>query len=134
LSVGKINLNLLHEVFTSVLTIALIIVAVLGYKSIRMVAWSYVIVMFLGVFFFAWFVRLEFSYLFCEMAEDYIPILLISMVMGLCVLLLAKSPFNMFIKLSLQIIIGTISYIILSIIFKPEGFMYILQYVRKLKK
>lgn len=134
LAIGKTGVNLFHEIITSVLTIILLLVAVFAFDSIILIAWSYVLIMILGLLIFAFFVKKHFAYSFSEMLSDYLPSFVLSCAMGVSAFACGAFPFAPAIKLITQVIVGAVVYIVLSYIFKVDGFMYLKKTVSNIKK
>ena len=134
LAVGKTGVNLFHEIITSVLTIILLLVAVFAFDSIILIAWSYVLIMILGLLVFAFFVKKYFAYSFWEMLTDYLPSFILSCAMGAAAFACGALPFAPAIRLIVQIAAGAIVYIVLSCIFKVDGFVYLKKTVSNRKK
>ena len=124
-SIGKSNLNLIHEVLTSTITVILLFVAVFAFDSVLLIAWSAVAVMVLGLGFYAIMVRRLFGYSFVEMIYDYLPATALSVLMAVFVYLTGALIENNVLKLIMQIIIGVAVYIILSIATKNKEFKYV---------
>lgn len=134
LAIGKTGVNLFHEIITSVLTIILLIVAVFVFDSIILIAWSYVLIMILGLIVFSIFIKKYFVYSFCEMLSDYLPPFVLSCVMGAAALACGAVFSVPMIRLIVQVVAGAIVYIVLSCIFKIDGFMYLKKTVSNIKK
>ena len=73
------------------------------------------------------FVKLPFR----KQVKDLIPSVLITMIMGLCVYLIGFISLNNIFMLIVQIFSGAVVYIAVSAIFKPKGYSYIMQIVKK---
>lgn len=78
------------------------------------------------------------GYKYTEQLQDILPSLLISLIMGVCVLLIGMLQVNLILVLLLQVVSGAVIYIVLSKIFRLDAFEYILgiakQYFVKAKK
>lgn len=134
LAIGKSNINLLHEIITSILNIVLMLIAAIGFKSVEMVAWSYVIVMIVGILIYGVAVGRYFKYSITELISDYCPSLIISMIMGGCVYFLGYVSIKPILKLVCQIIVGGGIYILLSSICKMDSYLYLKGYIKPLFK
>lgn len=110
LAIGKSGVNLAHEVITSVITILLIILAVFLYRSVQLIAWSYVIVAIAGTLFFAYFIRRDYSYSIREMCADYLPYLSLSLIMCAVVYAVRFLSIGSLLTLTIQIIVGILVY------------------------
>lgn len=134
LAIGKSNINLIHEIVTSVLTIVLMLIAALYFKNVEMVAWSYVVVMIVGILIYGVAIKIYFQYSIAEMIADYCPALLISVVMGGVVLLISAVNIPILLKFILQIVGGVLVFFLLSIIFRLDSYSYLREYIKSLFK
>lgn len=117
LGIGKSKYNLIHEVVGTVLSIVLVLMAVFIFDSIKLVAWSYVVTMVIGTGIFVFFVHKEFNYRFYEMFTDFIPYVLISVLMGLGVFFIGRLPVYPILLLIIQVIAGVFFYLFISHLF-----------------
>lgn len=131
LAIGKSNVNLLHEIVTSILTIILLLLAALKFENIYLIAWSYVIVMFFGICIYGYFIHQYFKYKFIEFLFDYLPIFIMSTLMGLVVYAIGFIELHSILKFVLQIIVGFFIYFAFSVLLKNEGFLYIKKILEK---
>lgn len=129
LSLGKSSLNLIHEIITSLATILLLVIAVFVFNSIELIAWSYVIVSLLGITLYGYWSNRHLKYRYCEMLLDYLPSLILSVIMCVCVMLLGLLNMGNFVKLFLQILAGISVYIALSAALKLRSFSYLFSIV-----
>ena len=130
LAIGNSKINLIHEIVTSILTIIFLFFAAFKLKNIFFIAWSYVIVMLIGLLIYIYYILRIFKYTIFEIINDYIPSFLISVLMGIIVYFVGKINFNNFFILCLQIIIGVIVYILFAIIIKDDSFYFIKSYIK----
>ena len=131
LAIGKSEVNLFHEVVTSVLTVALIILAAFYFRSIPLIAWSYVLISLLGTCIFSYFTVKNFPYKVIEIVRDYLPSPTLSGVMCVVVYFVGKIPFATIFVLLLQITVGIVIYIVGAWLFRMDELVYILQYMKK---
>lgn len=131
LAIGKSEVNLFHEVVTSVLTVALIILAAFYFRSIPLIAWSYVLISLLGTCIFSYFTVRNFPYKVSEILRDYLPSLTLSGIMCAVVFFVGKIPLATIFVLLLQIIVGIVIYIVGAWLFRMDELVYILQYMKK---
>ena len=134
LSVGKSNLNLLHETITSSLTIVLLVIAVFVFDSVVMIAISQVAVMVVGVGLYIAWTRQCFDYQFRELVKDFVPPVSMSLVMVTAVVLVDMVPLLGIVKLILQVLLGVLIYLGLSMAFKNPSYLWIKSYVFKALK
>lgn len=134
MAIGKSGVSLLHEIITSALTIVLLVLAVFVYDSIDLIAWSYVLVMVVGILYYSYVVNKEFAYRYFEIAVDYMPPILLSVVMGLCAYAVGFIQLPSVLKLVLQVLTGAAVYVVLSILFKMDSFLYLKNFLQSTMK
>lgn len=132
LAIGKSGINLLHEIVTSVLTILLIFLTTFCFKSVELIAWSYVIVSFVGTVIFTYFVIKEYKYNIKEVFRDYIPSLVLSVFMSACVYFIGMLQINMLIKLTVQIVVGIGIYISMAKTLELSEYIVLSEMIKKL--
>ena len=125
LALGKSSLNLIHEVVTSSITLILLLVGAFVLHSVEFIAWSAVITMVVGVVIYAFFVKKCIGYKFREMIADYFPIIFISMIMAAAVYVTGMCQVPNLIKMILQLAMGVIVYLALSILTKNKSFSFL---------
>ena len=130
LAKGKSGVNLLHELITSIVAIGLIIVSVTVYKSVTLIAFSYVIIAIIGTLIFSIFVRKYYNYKFIEMAVDYLPVLALSIIMCVAVILIGLLNVNVYLELLIQVFVGITIYLLGAIVMKLEEFKQIISLVK----
>lgn len=131
LAIGNTSLNLAHELLTSILTIIMMLACVFLVDSIPLIAWSYVFITIIGTSFLAYFIKKNFDYGYKEMFSDYLPSVIVSVLMGCLVFFLGRLPVNIYIKLIMQIFSGIGIYFLLTILFKFEEISIIKQVMRR---
>jgi len=125
LAIGKSKINMIHEIIGSVVSLSLIVVGVFVLNSIPFIAWSYVISMVIGTLIFVFATRSSFKYGLTEMARDFIPYLVMSLLMGVGVYFVGKININEWLLLFLQILIGLVLYFGLSALLKIKEFEFL---------
>lgn len=78
----------------------------------------------------SYYVNKYLRYSLVELLQDICPALILSMLMGICVVCIGKLECILFIRLALQVLIGITVYILGSIILRIDSFKYILNYVQ----
>lgn len=131
LAIGKSNVNLLHECVTSSMTIILLLMAVLAFNSVEFIAWSYVIIMLIGVTIYAYYAKKYINYSYIELIKDYFPSLAMSIIMGVFIYLFGMIRIHLFLKLCCQIILGIGIYVFLSVVLLNEEFIYLFDFFKK---
>lgn len=133
LAIGKSGLVLIHEVITSVLTVVLVVVAVFGIGTVDSIAWSYVVVMLVGMAIYLVFGKKYLRYSFIEVMKDILPSYVVSTIMVCVVMAIDLIPINIYLKFAAQIISGITFYVGISILRKDESLSFILKYLKGLK-
>ena len=131
LAIGKSGINLFHEIVTSVLTIILIIIAAFYFRSVSLIAWSYVIISLVGTIIFSYFTIKNFPYTLKEITVDYLPSFLLSLVMCGFVYFFGKLPLITPVLLLLQILVGVIVYVVGAKIFNMQELTYVINYIKE---
>lgn len=130
LAIGRSNVNLVHEIFTSVLTLLLIVVAVLM-ESVEFIAWSYVIIAIAGTGFFAVFVSRDYGYSIAQILGDYLPALVLSGIMCGAVWMMGGLQMHVALKLVAQVAVGAVIYLLGAWLFKMQAMKDVLQFAKK---
>ena len=134
LSIGKSGINLFHEIVTSILTILMIFMAAFWLKSVELIAWSYVIVSFVGTIIFSYFVVKEYRYKVVEIIRDYLPSLVLAAVMSGIVYTIGILQFHIMLKLVVQVIVGIIIYLGIAKMLKLSEYVMLMDMLKKLIK
>lgn len=134
LAIGKSNLSLAHETITSSATIALLLIAVFAMESVTLIAWSQAVTALMGTVLYMLWSKRYLDYRIREVARDYLPTVLLSIVMAIGVMLVGMLKIQVVLKLVLQVLTGVAIYIGLSWITKNENFTLILGLVKEFCK
>lgn len=129
LASGRSDINLLHEVITSVITIIMIFEAAIRFRNIQLIAWSYVIVSLLGTIIFFYFSSKEYLYTVKEITRDYMLSFVLSVIMLLVVYFFGKIELYLPVKFTLQVILGGSVYVGLADILKMDELIYCKKYL-----
>lgn len=71
------------------------------------------------------------GYKYTDQIKDVIGLFLMSAIMFSVVFFLGFLPMNKIVLLVLQVIIGVVLYVFLSIVFKPEGFIFVIKLIKR---
>lgn len=134
LAIGKSNLNLTHEIVTSSTTVLMLLVAVFGLQSIPAIALSHVAVAVLGTIMYMLWAGKYLGYRIREVAQDYLPSVLLSVVMAMGAMLLGMLQIHVVLKLVLQVLVGMVIYFLLSWITRNESFTLLLGLLKEFRK
>ena len=134
LAKGKSNINLAHEIITSIIAIGFIIIAVSCYKSVELIAISYVVIAIIGTLIYAIFIRKYYQYKFFEMLVDYSPALLLAVAMCAVVVFIGRLTINIYLELLIQILVGALIYIVGAMVVRLDEFKQIIGLVKNVVK
>lgn len=133
LAIGNSMANLVHEVVTSVATIFLLLIAAFMMRNVFLIAWSYVVVAWIGLAIFAFYINHEFHYTYKDMAMDYLPTLFLSALMAMGVYLVGYVPLPIGFRMIAQILFGAALYLTGAKILRFEGINYIERYIAQVR-
>ena len=74
------------------------------------------------------------GYTYREHLADNVPILVVSTIMGVAVYLINLFGFSSIITMCIQIPLGIAIYLLLSLLFKLEGYVFVVGYIKELKR
>jgi membrane protein insertase Oxa1/YidC/SpoIIIJ len=74
------------------------------------------------------------GYTYREHLSDNAPILAVSVIMGAAVYLINLLGFSSIITMCIQIPLGIAIYLLLSLLFKLEGYVFVVGYIKELKR
>lgn len=131
LAIGKSEINLFHDIITTILTILLIFASAFYWQSIELIAWSYVFVALVDTSIYSYFVVREYRYKIKEITRDYIPSLMLALSMALVVYIMNNLPLPLMIKLVLQILVGMTVYLGGAKLFKLQEYRYISNIIKR---
>ncbi len=132
LAIGRSSLNLIHEVVTSFATIVCLLVAVFLMNSVVVIALSQVFVMLLGLVLYSTWSRKYLRYGYKELLRDYLPSVLLSVVMAIVVCLAGMLPIHSLVKLIVQVLAGIVAYVGASIATRNPTFCWLKNYLMNL--
>lgn len=131
-ALGRGDIILKTEILKRFIGILIILISVtLGVEAI---AWGFFFERVIETFVNAWPNRRLINYSYLDQIKDILPSLVQSCIMYAVITSVNLIEINIFIKLFLQISIGLITYIFISIIFKNESLLYLISIVRSLLK
>ena len=129
-AVGRSDIFLKLEIVKKV--IGLLIIAVSIPFGIYVLAWGAVLSGIISSFINAYPNKKLLNYSYLEQIKDVLPMLLLSLVMGVFVYLIIFLNFNMYIEIILQVGLGVIVYLLLALLFKLESLKYLVDTVKAL--
>ena len=134
LAIGESGANMFHEVVGSCLSLTLICIGAFIMKSVEFIAWSYVIVMIVGTCIFSYFVKKYYNYKYSEIVRDFLPYLLLSSGMAICVYLTGRLQLNLIVLLIVQLCVGVLAYVMLSKLFSIKELTICTNLLKQYKK
>lgn len=133
-AMGRSDIFLKLEIIKKSYGIIALIIAVVFFKSPIAIAMTGAITTVISCFVNAFPNKKLIKYSYIEQMKDILPSLIMSFIMCGAVMLVGMIDINKFLLLVLQVIVGTLVYLLLSVIFRPEPFKLILQSVKSIRK
>ncbi len=124
-AVGRSDIFLKLEIFKKLMGITVIIITIIFFRSVIAIAWSAVLSGVISTFINAYPNKRLIGYTYSEQMKDLMPSFLISSFMGVIVYFVGFLPLNIYIKLVLQIITGTVVFTGLAWCLKISSFFYL---------
>ena len=128
---GLGNIMIKKQVFDTIVSIAVIVLALICFDGAIYIALSLVISTFIGVMVNIYLAGRETKYGILEHIKDNGSIFIIAIIMGIAVSMVGKIDLNVFVSLGLQIVVGVIVYAGLALVLKLEPAMYIIDFLKK---
>lgn len=126
-ALGRSDINLKLEMAKKIFGVSILLISVFLFESPLAIAVADVVASVIGWLINAYPNRKLISYSYKEQLGDFLPSLLISLVMFVAVLFVGKLELNIFVLLVLQVFVGVAVYFILSAIFKPKAYKLLLE-------
>lgn len=127
-AIGKSNISLRIEMVKRTVAVALIFSAV--FLDVYAMAFTAVLDSIFGWFLYMYYNNKLFKYSVIEQIMDIVPQLLISIIMGCIVYVISFLNINALSLLIIQILIGIVAYILLSVAFKIDSYSYLLEMIK----
>lgn len=121
-AMGRSDIFLKLEILKKGIGILALVIAVLMFESPIAIAMTGVFTMFTSCFINAYPNKKLIDYSYLEQVKDYLPSLIASILMFLVVFGVGQIECSMILKLLLQVIVGVLVYVVLSAIFRLQGF------------
>lgn len=122
-AIGRSDIFLKLEIIKKIEGVTFLLISVFLFESPIAIAIADAIASVIGWFINAYPNRKLINYSYKEQLGDFLPSLLISLVMFVAVLFVGKLELNVFLLLILQVFVGVVVYIVLSVIFKPKAYI-----------
>ncbi len=129
-AVGRSDVLLKLEVFKKIISIVILFLFVIFSPSVVVFAIANIVTIVIVVLTDSVVMRKYVGYKFRYQAADFLPNFLISFIMFVAVYFIGKLELNIYLELIIQVIVGLIVYLLLSIITKNENFTYFFNYAK----
>lgn len=130
-AVGRSDIFLKLEVWKKVGGLCFLVAAVMLFDSPLAIAISAALFTPIGLFINAFPLKKLISYSFKEQLKDIMPTFVVSILMYIGVMLIGQLNIPVFLMLMIQIVVGVVLYIGLSVIFKLEAFQMLITQLKK---
>lgn len=126
-AIGRSDIFLKLEIMKKIFGVSILLISVFLFESPLAIAVADVVASVIGWFINSYPNRKLINYSYKEQLGDFLPSLLISLVMFVAVLFVGKLELNVFLLLILQVFVGIVVYFVLSAIFKPKSYKLLLE-------
>lgn len=128
-SLGYSSITQKLEIYKKVIEAVILIVSFM--INVYAVAWGIVLYDFICIFINLYPCKKLVDYGWKEQVKDVLPTLAASLIMGGVVYVCGYLPLNIYLVLSVQILVGTIVYYIFCRILNLDGYEYLMMYAKK---
>lgn len=125
LGIGKSGLVMKIMFGINIIALMTVIIAVFGFHSVFLIAIGSLLSAFVSIGLFMYETNKKIGYTPTEQIHDIMPPIILSFAMGLAVYIVGKTSISIVLQLVLQVIIGFITYLLLSIAFRIDSFVYL---------
>ena len=132
-AIGRSDIFLKLEIIKKLYGVVVLVIAVFCFDSPIVIAATGAITTIISCFVNAYPNKKLIGYSYLEQIKDILPAFVMSIVMFLVVYMIGKLNFGNIILLVIQVLVGIVLYIALSVIFKVDSFKAILELVRNKK-
>ncbi len=129
-AVGRSDIFLKLEIIKKTIGVTALVIAVFCFNSPIAIAMTGVVTTFISCFINAYPNKKLIGYSYFEQMKDLLPAMLITVLMGVCTYPIIFIGLNKWLTLIIQIVVGLISYIAFSAIFKPKGYTFTLNAIK----
>lgn len=133
LAIGKSDTALKIMIAINVTAVLSVFIAVFIFKSVLLVAIGSLISTAVSIFLFMIASKNYLNYSFMEQLGDISSSLCIGVLMGVVVWIVGRLNLNTWVLILIQIIVGVVTYLGLSVVFKNQTFLYLLNILKKMK-
>lgn len=124
-AIGRSDIFLKLEIYKKLLGIAVLVVAIILFRTVIAIAWSAVLSGIISTFINAYPNKSLIGYTYSEQIKDLMPSFLLSAFMGVIVYFVGFCNAPVFLKLLAQISCGVVIYVVLAKTMKIESMTYI---------
>lgn len=133
-AIGRSDITLRIEIIINVFGLSAIAFAVFVIGNVIWIAWVTVITELLSVALYLYYSRVLIDYRFSEQLTDFIPTLFACALMGVIVYFVGFLPINRIILLILQLLVGILSYLTITLYMKNPSLLSLLKFIKKKTK
>ncbi len=126
LAIGRSDVMLKIELVINILAVSLLVISAFGFRSLILVAWSNVVTETVGLLMFMYYEKRLIQYHLKEQLVDLLPSLFVSLSMGMVVYSIHFIPIVPVVRLFFQVLIGSCTYFMISVLLKMEALKYLL--------
>ena len=130
-AMGRSDLFLKLEIIKKTYGLIILAIAVFSFDSPIAIAMTGVFTTFIGFFVNSFPNKKLVSYAYLEQIKDVLPSLILALFMYVIVLLIGFISLHPFWLLIIQVLVGIVIYLVLSMIFKPQPYIIMLNIVKK---
>ena len=131
-AIGKVSVYLRQEIYRKLLSLTLIVLSIIFFDSPLMVLVASVVTYYLTTLIDIFLLKRHLNYSLHVLMLDFMPSLLLALVMGIGVYFFGMLNMPLLLKLTLQIVLGAAFYIVGSLITRNRTFFYILSILKGL--
>lgn len=122
-AIGRSDYYLVLEIIKK--TLGILVIVITMFISVEAIAYGVLAMSFVSQLINSWPNKKLLAYGYFEQIKDMLPQIIISMIMGFLVYLVSFIPILNWTRLLIQVLVGIISYLSLSIAFKLDSFQYV---------
>lgn len=131
-AMGRSDIFLKLEIIKKTISTIALIIAVFCFESPIAIAMTGIVTTFTSCFINAYPNKKLIEYSYFEQMKDIVPSFIMACLMGLIVLVVGEMPAPTWVVLFVQILVGVVVYIILSIIIKPYAYKLVMPQLKEL--
>lgn len=131
-ALGRSDLTFKLSLISKIISVAFLIA--FAQMGVMMIMWGTVFTSVICFFVVSYYVKKHLRYSIGELAQDLLPSLLLSLVMGGCVLAISLLKMQVMVQLVVQVLCGVAVYVLGSMLLRLDSFQYILNMLKQMRK